>query len=116
MKNKFIETLLINYFRLKIYINSLHLLHFNSSKIPITMNSKKIFRQDYNQTRSLVKAGKISGENAVRRSKALNLVVTYIENGIVYEEQPDGSKKQIEVLVRKPAKIILEKGMVFHGK
>jgi hypothetical protein len=43
-------------------------------------------------------------------------VVTYIENGIVYEELPDGSKKQIEVLEKKPAKIIFEKGMVFHGK
>ncbi|RAR71499.1 hypothetical protein [Flavobacterium aciduliphilum] len=80
------------------------------------MNTKKIFRRDYNQTKSLVKAGRISGENAVRRSKALDLVVTYIENGIVYEELPDGSKKQIEVLERKPANIVLEKGMVFHGK
>jgi hypothetical protein len=80
------------------------------------MNTKKIFRQDYNQTKSLVRAGRISGENAVRRSKALNLVVTYIENGIVYEELPDSSKKQIEVLEKKPAKIIFEKGMVFHGK
>lgn len=92
------------------------MLPFKSSKISITMNTKKIFRQDYNQTKSLVKAGRISGENAVRRSKALDLVVTYIENGIVYEELPDGSKKQIEVLERKPAQIILEKGMVFHGK
>lgn len=80
------------------------------------MKGKRIFRQDYNQTKSLVKAGIISGDNAVRRSKALDLVVTYIENGIIYEEQPDGSKKQIEVLERKPVKIILEKGMVFHGK
>jgi hypothetical protein len=80
------------------------------------MRTKVVFRQDYNQTKSLVKAGKVSGENAVRRSKALDLVVTYIENGIVYEELPDGSKKQIEVLERKPAKIILEKGMVLHGK
>jgi hypothetical protein len=80
------------------------------------MNTKKIFRQDYNQTKSLVKAGRISGENAVRLSKALDLVVTYIENGIIYEELPDGSKKQIEVLEKKPTKIILEKGMVFHGK
>ena len=80
------------------------------------MKGKRVFRQDYNQTKSLVKAGIISGDNAVRRSKALDLVVTYIENGIVYEERPDGSKKQIEVLVRKPADIVLEKGMVFHGK
>ncbi len=80
------------------------------------MRAKRVFRQDYNQTKSLVKAGKISGENAVRRSKALDLVVTYIEDGIVFEELPDGSKKQIEVLERKPADIVFEKGMVFHGK
>ena len=80
------------------------------------MRAKRVFRQDYNQTKSLVKAGKISGENAVRRSKALDLVVTYIEDGIVFEELPDGSKKQIEILERKPADIVFEKGMVFHGK
>jgi hypothetical protein len=80
------------------------------------MGTKRVFRQDYNQTKSLVKAGRISGENAIRRSKALDLVVTYIENGIVYEELPDGSKKLIEVLERKPAKILFEKGMVFHVK
>ena len=80
------------------------------------MKGKRVFRQDCNQTKSLVRAGRISGENAIRQSKALNLVVTYIENGIVFEELPDGSKKQIEVLEKKPAKIILEKGMVFHGK
>lgn len=80
------------------------------------MKGKRVFRQDYSQTKSLVRAGKISGENAIRRSKALDLVVTYIEDGIVYEELPDGSKKQIEVLERKPATIVLEKGMVLHGK
>lgn len=80
------------------------------------MKIKTVFRQDYNQTKSLVKAGKISGENAVRRSKALNLVVTYIEDGIVYEELPDGSKIQIDVLEKKPAQIIFEKGMILHGK
>ncbi len=80
------------------------------------MKTKRVFKQDINHTNSLVKVAKVSSENAIRRSKALDLVVTYIENGIVYEEFPDGSKKQIEVLERKPAKIILEKGMVFHGK
>lgn len=80
------------------------------------MKTKKVFRKDYNQTKSLVRAGKISGENAVRRSKALDLVVTYIENGIVFQELPDGSKKEIEILKRKPADIVFEKGMVFHGK
>ena len=104
---------MIFFLTITIHYYSLYLLHI---KNPIFMKGKRVFRQDYNQTKSLVKAGRISGENAVRRSKALDLVVTYIENGIVYEELPDGSKKQIEVLERKPAKIILEKGMVFHGK
>jgi hypothetical protein len=43
-------------------------------------------------------------------------VVTYIEKGVVYEEQPDGSKIQIDIIERNPAQISLKKGMVLHGK
>ncbi|MFM7021144.1 MAG: hypothetical protein ACKOXC_10130 [Aquirufa sp.] len=76
----------------------------------------RIFRKDVGQTNLLVKVGKTSGKNAVRRSKAMNLVVTYIEKGVVYEEQPNGSKIQIDIVERNLAKISLKKGMVLHGK
>ena len=80
------------------------------------MKSNKVFRKDVGQTNLLVKVGRLSGRNAVRRSKAMDLVVTYIEKGVVYEEQPDGSKIQIDIIERNSAQISLKKGMVLHGK
>ncbi len=80
------------------------------------MSVKKIFRQDYDQTRLLVKVGRVSSHNAVRRSKALDLTITYIEDGIVYEELPDGTKKQISIVEKKEPTIVLAKGMILHGK
>ena len=80
------------------------------------MKNNRVFRKDVGQTNLLVKVGKISGRNAVRRSKAMDLVVTYIEKGVVYEEQPDGSKIQIDIVERNPAQISFKKGMVLHGK
>lgn len=80
------------------------------------MKNNKVFRKDVGQTNLLVKVGKISGRNAVRRSKAMDLVVTYIEKGVVYEEKPDGSKTQIDIVDSKPTGITLKKGMVLHGK
>ena len=80
------------------------------------MKSNKVFRKDVGQTNLLVKVGRLSGRNAVRRSKAMDLVVTYIEKGVVYEEHPDGSKIQIDIVERNPAQISFKKGMVLHGK
>ncbi|MHA8052672.1 hypothetical protein [Aquirufa sp. Wall-65K1] len=76
----------------------------------------RIFRKDVAQTNLLVKVGKTCGKNAVRRSKAMDLVVTYIEKGVVYEELPNGSKIKIGLVDRNPTKLSLKKGMVLHGK
>jgi hypothetical protein len=80
------------------------------------MGNNRVFRKDVSQTNLLVKVGKVSGRNAVRRSKAMDLVVTYIEKGVVYEEQPDGTKNQIDFVELHPAKIPLKKGMILRGK
>lgn len=82
----------------------------------IVMSVKKIFRQDYGQTKSLVRVATVSGRNAVRRSKALDLTITYIEDGIIYEELPDGTKKAIGEVEKKDAAVVLVKGMILHGK
>jgi hypothetical protein len=37
------------------------------------MKNNRVFRKDVGQTNLLVKVGKISGRNAVRRSKAMDL-------------------------------------------
>lgn len=80
------------------------------------MKVKRIFRQDYKQTKSLIKAGKISSQTALRRSKALDLDVTFIEKGVVFKELPNGSKIQIGTVQIKPIQRVLVKGMVLHGK
>jgi len=80
------------------------------------MKNNRVFRKDVGQTNLLVKVGKISVRNAVRRSKAMDLVVTYIEKGVVYEEQLDDSKIQIDIVDTKRANITLKKGMILHGK
>lgn len=85
-------------------------------KLRNDMEIKKVFRQDYVQTKSLVRAAKASGQNAVRRSKALDLTITYIEDGIIYEELPDGTKKQVGQIERNEPSVVLSKGMILHGK
>lgn len=77
---------------------------------------KPNFVKDHKQTKSLEKAGKEAAINAVRHAKALDLTITYIENGIVYEEHPDGTVIQKKKVVQKKSPIALTKGMVLHAK
>ena len=93
-----------------------YLLYLNCIVNFSLMKNNRVFRKDVGQTNLLVKVGKISGRNAVRRSKAMDLVVTCIEKGVVYQEQPDGSKIQIDIVDTKPANITLKKGMILHSK
>ena len=79
--------------------------------------SKIVFRRDVLQTKALVKAGRISAKRAFSGSKALGLSVSYIKDGIIYEEDSNGNtrvKSQIEPLVETSFKI--EKGLVLHAK
>ncbi|WP_374539968.1 hypothetical protein [Flavobacterium sp.] len=79
--------------------------------------SKIVFRKDVLQTKALVKAGRISAKRAFSGSKALGLSVSYIKDGIIYEEDSNGNtrvKSQIEPLVETSFKI--EKGLVLHAK
>lgn len=81
------------------------------------MKSKSVFRKDILQTKALVKAGKIASDSANRASRALGITVTYIKDGVIYEETPDGKitmKKQIEEEVVVPFEI--KKGLVLHAK
>ena len=74
------------------------------------------FRRDNNQTKSLEIAGKEAVINAVRHAKALNLTITYIENGSVYEEQPNGTIVLKKKLEKKQTPFVLTKGMILHAK
>ncbi|MBK0370908.1 hypothetical protein I5M07_13820 [Flavobacterium sp. SE-1-e] len=77
---------------------------------------KEQFSPDHKQTKSLVAAGKEAASKAVRHSKALDLTITYIENGFVYEENAQGIKTAIKILEKKEPTISLTKGMVLHAK
>lgn len=79
--------------------------------------SKKVFRKDVLQTKVLVKAGRVSAKRAFTGSKALGLTVSFIKDGIVYEEDANGHstiKNYIEPSVDTPFKI--EKGLILHAK
>ncbi|WP_291116775.1 hypothetical protein [Flavobacterium sp. UBA6135] len=79
--------------------------------------SKIIFRKDVPQTKALVKAARISAKRAFSGSKALGLTITYIKDGVVYEEEANGTvviKKQIEKAVNVPFEF--KKGLVLHAK
>lgn len=81
------------------------------------MKAKVVFRKDSLQTKALVKAGKIASDTANRASRALGISVTYIKEGFIYEEAPDGKitkKKQIENGIVAPFEI--KKGLVLHAK
>jgi hypothetical protein len=81
------------------------------------MKSKFVFRKDAVQTKSLEKAAKASAIDALRASKALGLTVTFIKDGFLFEEYPDGVKvKKHRVIEPKEAPFELTKGMVLHVK
>jgi hypothetical protein len=48
--------------------------------------------------------------------KFKHCIITYIEDSIIYEELPDGRKKEIGIVKRKEPAIVPMKGMVLHGK
>ncbi|HUZ59949.1 MAG TPA: hypothetical protein VMU83_14335 [Hanamia sp.] len=87
----------------------------------VSKGGKRIFKSDARQTAALIKAGRMGAANAIRASRALGLPITYLQNGTIYEEYPDGSKKKIESgLIKKGVSKkdgqILKKGMVLHAR
>lgn len=79
------------------------------------------FRSDARQTATLVKVGRAGAANAIRATKALGLPITYMQNGVLYREYPDGVKEIIVTVAVKKALTKksshpLKKGMVFHAK
>lgn len=81
------------------------------------MSAKKpLFSKDYKQTKLLVEAGEKAASIAVRHAKALDLTITYIKDGAVYEEHPDGTVLFKKAVQTKESPVVLAKGMVLHAK
>lgn len=76
---------------------------------------KIIFHQDKLQTKLLQAAARIASCNALRHSKALDLEITYIENGSIIIEQPDGHRKIVKKLEKVKSPIALTKGMILRA-
>lgn len=89
-------------------------------KMKSEKSKNKVFRADKSQTEMLMKAGRKGAIDAVRASKALGLSITYLEKGVIYMENPDGSKevlKKIQTTAEKRQNSLkLRKGMIFHAK
>ena len=78
---------------------------------------KKVFRRDNEATNVLIKAGRLSGKEAIRSSKALGLTVSYLEKGWVVKEFADGQKKLVKKHDNSEASAFkVKKGMILHAK
>ncbi len=76
-----------------------------------------VFRKDTPQTKALVKAGRVASKRAFSASKALGLSISFIKDGVIYEESSDGNvviKRKLETTIKTPFK--LAKGLVLHAK
>lgn len=75
---------------------------------------KKILTESAND---LIKIAKKSSIKAVKESKALGLSITYLKDGVLYEELPDGTVKKIKKIKSLASpELKLKKGMIFHAK
>lgn len=97
----------------------------SKKSLQMTVTQKKakpVFRMDVKETAILIKAARESAANAIRTSKALNLPITYMQNGVVIKEQANGVKEILipKINTPKPTKkqttIKLKKGMVLYAK
>jgi hypothetical protein len=88
-----------------------------ATKKQVKSSSKnQVFRSDRLQIKKLLEAGKSAVSNAIKESKKLGLTITYIKDGYLINEFPDGRKENITKL--KPVKVIptLKKGVILHAK
>ncbi|XCF04797.1 hypothetical protein ABI125_08650 [Tamlana crocina] len=80
------------------------------------MKSKTVFRRDVSQTKALIKAGKIASKTARRASIALGLSVTFIKDGIIYEEKEGQIIEKGRIEAQDQTSFEIKKGTVLHAK
>lgn len=80
------------------------------------MKTKIIFRKDASQTKALVKAGKVAAKTANRASRALGLTVSYIKDGVIYEEKEGVVVKKGRIEKQADTPFEIKKGLVLHAK
>jgi hypothetical protein len=65
----------------------------NSKKTVKTKNSPSLLQS--NDSKTLIEIGKLAAKKAIQESKALGLAITFLEDGIIYKELPDGKRIKI---------------------
>jgi hypothetical protein len=86
----------------------------------VAKGRNKVFRSDVKQAATLVKVGRLGSANAIRALKALDLPITYMQNGVLYRELSNGTKEKIVTVSSKKqgskkTALPLKKGMVLHA-
>jgi len=79
------------------------------------------FVSDSKQTNTLIRASREASINAIKEARAMGLDITYLQDGILYREKPDGTRKEINsnrksVSKGKLGNMVLKKGMILHAK
>ena len=95
---------------------------FRSQNKRLTRRTEILKRMFYKQPEGidiLEKLATNSSKEAIKESKAHGLRITYLENGIVYSENPEGERTIIKsrtnkIKNSKLLKFKFEKGMIFH--
>jgi hypothetical protein len=81
----------------------------------LILNTKKITRLS-TQTKKIIFASKTGAEKAIKESKKLGLEITFLEDGKVYKESPNGKRVILTKMTdTKHASIKLTKGMVLNA-
>jgi hypothetical protein len=65
----------------------------NSKKTAKTKNKPSLLQSSDSKT--LIEIGKLAAKKAIQESKALGLAITFLEDGIIYKELPDGKRIKI---------------------
>ena len=71
------------------------------------------------ESRKMISASKVAVNKAVKESKKMGLVITFLENGKIYKETPGGKRIILSKITAKPkhdSPVRLMKGMVLHAK
>ncbi len=79
------------------------------------MVRKNNFRHYEEKPSSLGKIARESSRKAIRESKAVGLSITYLKNGEIFQETPDGKVQKIGALPKKTTRKIV-KGQKLYAK
>lgn len=81
-------------------------------------NTKKNFKISA-ESKKILSASKIAANKAIKKSKRLGLDITFLENGKIYKETPNGKRILISTIATSNQESIdlkLTKGMVLNVK